>query len=73
MCGKMWWNVCFLWWLIEVMGDLYYKVVCDGVFEFLKMVMKWDVNWRDEDGMILVYYVVSCGNVEVFRLLVGKG
>lgn len=28
----------------EVMGDLYYKVVCDSVFEFFKIVIKWDVN-----------------------------
>lgn len=55
------------------MGDFYYKVVCDSVFEFLKIVIKCDINWWDEDGMFLVYYVVSCGNVEVLWLFVVKG
>ncbi|KAH1026213.1 hypothetical protein HUJ05_010763 [Dendroctonus ponderosae] len=58
---------------ISQIYKLLIRAAKDGVFEILKEATSRDCNGRDEQGMTPTLYAAFYGNLEVLRLLCGRG
>lgn len=67
-----WFVICYVIINVKIMDDKFYWVVKDGYLDILWSVIKKDLNVFDEDGMILILFVVVYGNLDVMRMIVGR-